>query len=194
MSDQRARIEKLAASIEDPVSRVTRIYLEEPSFCLGRNRDLEFSIKRYVARGLGVPYRTLAIAGSAQLGFSPHKGTSFRKGESDLDLAVIDTMLFRDLMEVCISETGSFSNLTKFTGRGGEKSAQMLREYISTKGIIPISLMPLCERVTRIEQILAQASKIGRGAFSDVNLAAYMSEAAFCWKQNSGLQLVVSRI
>lgn len=97
-------------------------------------------------------------------------------------------------MEVCISETKSFSNLTKFTNRGGDVAAEKLQQYIATKAMIPLFLMPLCDRVVKIEQLLARATSIGRGAFSNVNLAVYMSENAFCWKQHSGIQLVVSRI
>lgn len=194
LSDQRIRIEKLAHAYSDPVARVTRIYLEEPSFCLGRQRDIEFEIKRIVASGLGVSYRSIAIAGSAQLGFSPHKGTIFTRGESDLDLAIIDVQLFQDLMETCISETRAFSDLQKFTNRGGEEAAGKLKQYITHKGMIPIYLMPLCQKVVRIEQLLSRAAAAGKGAFSSVNLAVYMSESLFCWKQNSGLKTLISRI
>ena len=194
MTSQRDRIESLARTYTDPVARATRIYLEEPSFCLGRRRDVEFGIKSVVAAGIGVPYRSIAIAGSAQLGFSPHKGTAFTKGESDMDLAAIDGRLFQELMETAINETRAFSDLQKFTSRGGESAAASLKTYITNKGMIRIDLMPLCPIVVKVEQVLARASAVGKDAFSSINLAVYMSESLFCWKQNSGLRRIVTRI
>ncbi|MNU68210.1 hypothetical protein D3C71_575710 [compost metagenome] len=193
-TSQRERIEKLARGVPDPVARARRVYLEEPSFCLGRNRDIEFAVKSIVAEGLKVPYRSVAIAGSAQLGFSPHKGTDFTRGVSDLDLAILHPPLFQSLMELCISETKAFTDLQKFSTRGGQKSADELRDYIVTKGMIRVDLMPLCKRVQEIEAVLARASAASGGAFSDVNLAAFLSEALFCRKQNSGLRLILDRI
>lgn len=194
MSDRRSHVEKLIQPYTDPIARVTRVYLEEPSYCLGRQRDIEFEIKRLVSQGLDVPYKSIAIAGSAQLGFSPHKGTPFTRGKSDLDLAIIDAKLFQSLMEMCISVTRAFSDFQAFTTRGGDQAASELQAYIIRRGMIRIELMPLCNRVVEIERILARASAAGKGAFSDVNLAVYMSERLFCWKQDSGLKLVSTRI
>lgn len=194
MTNQREHIERLARSFSDPVKRAQRIYLEEPSFCLGRDRSLEYEIKQIVASGLGVPYRSVAIAGSAQLGFSPHKDRPFSKGISDLDLAIIDGPFFQKMFELCIQETLAFSNLSSFTLRGGAGTAEILRDQLLRRGMILVRNMPLCKQVVHIEQILARASRAGKGAFKEVNLAAYMSETLFCWKQNSALQRVITRI
>lgn len=178
----------MARAHDDPVARATRVYLEEPSFCLGRNRDIEFVIKTSVAKGLGVSYRSIVIAGSAQLGFSPYTGRPFAKGESDLDLAIIDARLFGVMLELCI-------NVTKaFTQRGGIEAAERLRDYITRRGMIMVKNMPACKWVVQAERVLAQASATGANAFSEVNLAVYMSESLFAWKQHSGLNHLLTRI
>lgn len=190
----KAYIKALAENHGDPVRRAQRLYLEEPSFCLGRQRDLEFSLKRDTAEYLGVSYRSVVFAGSAQLGFSPAKGTDFRLGESDLDLAAIDGTLFQELLEHCINNTRSFSDLRGFTQRGGQSSADRLREYITRRGMIPISYLPSSDRVQRIEQFLSSLSERCYGIFGGVTLAVYMSEAMFCWKQDSGIRQLLMRL
>lgn len=191
---QRDRIEKLARGVPDKIGRARRVYLEEPSYCLGRHRDVEFAVKTIVSEGLNVPYRSLVIAGSAQLGFSPHKGTDFTKGVSDLDLAITHPPLFQKLMEVCIVETNAFSDHQKFSTRGGKPAATELQEYIVKKGMIRIELMPLCSTVQKIESVLARASAASNGIFREVNLACFLNESLFCRKQTRSLQLVVDRI
>ena len=85
-------------------------------------------------------------------------------------------------------------NLGKFTLRGGSETADRLKDQLLRRGMILIKNMPLCNQVVQIEQVLARASRTGKGAFKEVNLAVYMSETLFCWKQNSAIQRIVTRI
>jgi hypothetical protein len=65
-----------------------------PTFAFEGREDIGYQITEQAAAFFNVSVRAVHACGSAKLGFSPHKGTEFAIGTSDLDLAIIDENCF----------------------------------------------------------------------------------------------------
>lgn len=64
-----------------------------------RNSEDEFyEFRKRVAQNFGISFNEIYITGSAKLGFSPHKKTTFSL-DSDVDVAIVSQELFDKIME-----------------------------------------------------------------------------------------------
>lgn len=193
--ERREYIRRLSAMDKEPLRRAQRIFLEEPSFAIAGKKDCEFDIKESVSTYFSVPFRSIAFCGSAHLGFSPHKGTEFKPGDSDLDVAIIDGNAFQSAWMSLVEATKAFTDLSKFPVRkkNDVDVPTEVREMISKRGLLHLDNMPTCKRFDKDRNFLDSLSKRYNVMFSSVKVSFYLSEYAFCWKQNSAVQGMVRK-
>ncbi len=190
LAERRRYIKSLVQSFPDRFAQVQRVYLEEPSYCIGDRRSVEFSIKSSIAKYFGVPYRSVIFTGSAHLGFSPVKGTLFSASSSDLDVAVVSTALYERYFQMVLSQTKAFTDLRGFTQRGGLAASRDLQDKISRRGMMPLWRLPLSSEVVGDEAFLAALSQKNTAWFAGISVVIYINEYAFCWKQASTLDVL----
>ncbi|MFT6909246.1 MAG: hypothetical protein ACJAS1_005962 [Oleiphilaceae bacterium] len=62
------------------------------------SEDEFYEFRKRVAQNFGISFNDIYITGSAKLGFSPHKKTTFSL-DSDIDVAIVSQELFDKIME-----------------------------------------------------------------------------------------------
>ena len=190
VSDLRDRVRAIGKSHSDREARARRIFLLEGAKALEAERETEFDVKSAVAEFFGVRFSAVAFCGSAQLGFSAIKGTEFVKGRSDLDVAIIHTDLFQAAWENVVSSTRAFSDLTPF-GRRGRDEIATFKKQILGRGMIRVKMMPISDLSREWRDFEDKISRDHSRTFSGISFAIYISEYAFCWKQDSALQAIL---
>jgi hypothetical protein len=76
-----------------------KLYLSYPTSAFIDQHEVEYEIRDRVRRLYNIPLSSVQVIGSAKTGFSLIKKTDFKRGESDLDLAIIDASLFNRMWE-----------------------------------------------------------------------------------------------
>lgn len=138
-----------------------------------------FDIFDDVSLHFEVPFKNIYLSGSAQTGHSLHKNRDFSEGESDLDLAIVDTNLFKKYSEICYSITDGYRNLTKFkTRRSIDDVPSFFRENLS-RGFFRPDLMPNCKERDDWFRYFDQLSTAHVGIFKSVNCGIYLSQVFF---------------
>lgn len=194
MYSRRDEIKKIASQYDDDLQKARRVFLEEASFAAINKRDVEFRIKSSVAAHFKVPYRSVVFCGSAHLGFSPHKGSDFVAGESDLDLAIISMDAFQAAWRLLNDATRSFSDLTVFSRFENPKGvADEIKDMMAKRGLLHLSKMPSAPGFDESRAWLENLHKKYRAMFGAINLSFYMNEYAYCWKQNSAIQSILGQ-
>jgi hypothetical protein len=187
---RKADAKELLKRYKDRLTRSQRMYLGEPAAALVQHRDVEFQLKRETAEFFCIPFRRVAFAGSAQLGFSVVKDRPFVEKESDLDVACISSELFQKAWVDVIEATQAFSNNSVFGGLRTE-DIELFKSSILRRGMIRIEIMPkttLAETWRAFESVLTMKN---RHIFKKVSVAIYINEYAFCWKQDSVLSKLI---
>jgi hypothetical protein len=119
-----------------------KIYLVYPTFAFLGDNDLEFELLNSISTEFKVPIASVQIVGSSKTGYSYFKNTPFKLGESDLDVAIVDPILFQKYCEIVMRETDGFRNQAKFIRTEESNDYQSYKEYLS-KGIFRPDFMPL---------------------------------------------------
>ena len=192
--ERRDYIRRIAEQHTHPVARAQRVFLEEPSFAIGDKKDIEFDIKSNLSTYFNVPFRSVVFCGSAHLGFSPHKNTDLKLGESDLDVAIVSMDAFQKAWMILTDTTRAFSDLSGFpNGQRGLEISERVKEMITKRGLIHLAEMPQRCQFDKDKTFLDEVSRRYNTIFSNVNVTFYMSEHAFCWKQNWAIQKMLRR-
>lgn len=186
LARMKAAVRSIGARFPNREERARRLFVEERAASLHLDRDREFAIRTEISTFFGVPYTTVAFAGSAQLGFSVHKDRLFEPGVSDLDAACVDVGLFQRAWIDIVDTTRSFTDATPFGARGPQDIEQF-KDQILRRGMIRIDAMPRSELSLGWNAFLGRLSRRHTTLFQHVSLAIYMNEYAFCWKQDSSL-------
>lgn len=151
-------------------------------------RSALFEIYEEVSRALAVPARSVMLTGSAFTGRSFLKDQPFRPGESDLDLAVVDRDLFRELLLCASRATRYFRDQTPFKPASGFKTGTEtftnFRSYAFNRGIIRPDLMPECEAKNQIGDLCQSLTNKYIDIFHHVSIAIYGDEEYFVAKAN----------
>lgn len=85
-----------------------KLYLSYPTSVFAEKHEVEYEIRNRVRILYQVPIASVQVIGSAKTGFSLIKRTDFKKGVSDLDLAIIDPTLFNRLWEEAYEASNGF--------------------------------------------------------------------------------------
>lgn len=190
--NRRKSLQNIARSVSSRAERTRRIFLSEPSFAFRDDRTPEFEIKSAIAEYFGCPYGSVIFCGSAQLGLSPHKDRVFTPGRSDLDVAITDFWLFQQAWSKLVDYTRAFSNLTVFPRRPMiEKEIEYIKSALVRRGMISLKSMPRGKYFDDARNFLDIFSGQYSSIISEINVAFFLSEEAFIWKQDSALQLIL---
>ena len=161
---------------------IRRIYSFNISPVFSVNKDIGFKITNDVCQRFSIPFRSIHIAGSAQTGYSYFKSKDFTLKESDLDLAIVDSDLFKKYFEKVYKETNGFTDLTKFSNTNGENNSKSFQNYIM-KGYFRPDLMPNCVAKQKWFEFFNRLSNEYSEVFSNINCGIYLSEKFFEGKQ-----------
>lgn len=164
-----------------------KVFLTYPTKALIGKEEKEYSILNEISIHFSIPIMSVQVAGSAKIGKSVHKQTDFAPGNSDLDIAIIDSHLFQKYMEIVFSETKEYSDRTNFPRKNGQSKADEYLAYI-TKGIFRPDLMPFCTARSEWNKFFGNLSKKHGDLFKSINAGIYFSQLFFEGKQLSAIK------
>lgn len=180
-------IEAIDKGIKDNISYskiIRKVYLCYPHYALIDKEDVQFEIFDSISKFFLIPYTAVQLAGSAKTGYSFHKKTAFKPKESDLDIAIIDPILFQRYVELVFEKTKGYTDRTHFRD---SSEADTYIQYI-TKGIFRIDLMPSCPERARIDGFFNDITRKNQYLFKSINAGIYMSQVFFEAKQRSAIK------
>jgi hypothetical protein len=168
-----------------------KLFLSYPTCAFLDDHEVEFSIRDRVRRLYGIPLSSVQVTGSAKTGFSLIKNTEFKKGASDLDLAIIDHPLFLKVWEEAHELSNGF-DATKFqdsykdgkhiVGSGQKRFLQYLQ-----RGIISPDFLPTGEPRRRILSDFSRVTQDHQDSFSKISAFFYAGEYFFQSKQKEAI-------
>jgi hypothetical protein len=155
-----------------------RLYLYDATHAFTNDRERGFDILNEICNHLRVPFSTVRVGGSGQLGYSYFKSHDFSPTVSDLDIAIISSNLFEAYSEYAYRVTKRYTDLTKFPRVRGVSTARAFRDYLST-GFFRPDLMPNCEERDKWFSFFGQLSNKHVAHFTSINAGIYLSERLF---------------
>lgn len=188
LEDRKRRVLSISAKYRDREVRARRLFVEDRAISLEEHREQEFEIRLAVSDYFSIPHGSVCFCGSTQLGFSPHKNTLFQIGVSDLDIACIDSELYQYAWTDIVHSTRAFTDQTKFRN---SHSMALLKDQMLRRGMINIDLMPRSDLHSKWTEFCSELSRKHMKLFGKIGIAIYMSEYAFCWKQDSVISALV---
>jgi hypothetical protein len=165
---------------EEIVAR--RLFSFNSSPVLENHRAIAFRIVNAVSQYFGVPFRAVFISGSAQTGYSYFKGRDFVPGDSDLDLAIVDSRLFQRYCEIVYAETRRYKDLTNFPVKEGVSRVEDFRQYLCI-GYFRPDLMPYGRAKQEWFGFFNRLSKDYSDLFRNINCGIFLSQQFFEGKQ-----------
>ncbi len=193
MNNQKKRItDYVTAQLSRSVShRVIsrRLYLYDFSAVFADSPDVGFLILNDIKEHFNIPFSSIKIAGSAQIGHSFHKDKDFTPGESDLDVAIINEQLFKEYFELAHTFTRGYTDNTKFDMRSGNNTFEAFKESLC-KGMFRPDLMPNCQKKTDHISFFNRLSNKHLTLFKSISCAIYFSEHFFEFKQQDIIPII----
>lgn len=189
MSDYKYKA-SLALSINDGIKDgypdnviVRKLFCYEKPIVLNLDdfQAIGFSIFNEVSDQFSIPLRSIYVSGSAQTGYSYIKKKDFEKKLSDLDLAIVDTMLFKEYLDIVFNVTERYTNNILFDNVDSMKN---FKNYAG-KGIIKPELMPNIQIRNDWEKFFNDISSRYSDYFKSINCCIYLSDVIYEWKQAS---------
>lgn len=177
-------------SLENNLSHreiVRKIYLTYPTKALIGREEQQYSILNDISIFFDIPINHIQICGSSKTGISFHKNSTFTPKESDLDIAIIDHMLFQRYVEIVLSATDGLKDRSKFSGR-------KYTDYIAylAKGIFRPDTMPSCPERARWFEFFHKLSQKHKDFFKEINAGIYISQLSFEYKQAPNIANYIS--
>lgn len=168
-----------------------KVYLSFPTYIFIGNEELEFELLNSISNFFKIPYTSVQVVGSSKTGFSYYKNKDFIKGESDLDIAIVDENLFIEYCEIILRETNGFKDISNFgRTKDGDSNFDSYKTYI-TKGIFRPDLMPNCEARKKWFVFFNKLSSKYFELFSDINAGIYLSQKFFEYKQADNVDFYI---
>ena len=140
-----------------------------------------------IARHFDVPITGIQVAGSAKTGRSFHKKQDFIIGESDLDVAVIDSRLFTRYAEIVFHRSRGYTDYTAFPLKSGTSTYEQYVWYLS-RGMFRPDLMTVGPERAEWNGFFDRLSSQFRLLFKSINACVYLSEAFFESKQRATIK------
>lgn len=169
---------------------VRKIYLTYPTKVLLTNEEKQFDILNEISTFFNVPINHVQVCGSSKVGRSFHKTSIFTPKVSDLDIAIIDPMLFLNYSELVFTLTHGFQDITKFTTYKGNNYTSYM-QYIS-KGIFRPDYMPSCPQRANWFRFFNTLSLAHNDLFKSINAGIYQSQTFFEYKQVKNIKDYIS--
>jgi hypothetical protein len=167
-----------------------KIFLTYPTFVFLDDHEMEFKILNPISTFFKIPITSVQVVGSSKTGFSFFQNCNFIKGESDLDIAIIDPILFQKYCELVMRETDGYRDLSKFSlnENTGQSNFDQYKQYI-TKGIFRPDLMPVCEEKKKWKNFFNRLSGDFIDLFSDINAGIYFSQVFFEYRKANDIEI-----
>lgn len=163
---------------------IRKVYLTYPTMALIGDEERQFKILNEISEYFNIPINNIQVAGSAKTGMSFHKNKAFTPTISDLDIAIINTDLFRFYTEYIFKMTNGYNDRTAFPFRNGRSTFTEYTTYLS-KGIFRPDLMPSCIKRANWFEFFGRLSTEHKDLFKNINAGIYISQIFFEHKQCS---------
>lgn len=164
-----------------------KVFLTYPTKAFVGDEERQYEILNDVASYFRIPINSIQVTGSAKVGHSIHKKTPFAPGQSDLDLAIIDSYLFTWHLEIGLRLSKGYSDGTVFPVREtGSTQSDYLR-YLA-RGIFRPDLIPIGEERAEWNNFFGQLSAKHTDLFKSISAAIYLSQSCFESKQRSAIK------
>lgn len=171
----------------DPYHEIARkVYLAYPTKVFVGKEEKQYEIINDISCFFSIPYSSIQIVGSAKTGKSYRKNTNFSSKDSDLDVAIVDTALFFQYMELVFKLTKGYQDRSGFTKHGGGSSFESYITYIG-KGIFRPDFMPSCAQRASWRIFFEKLSASNAGLFKSISAGIYASQSFFEYKQRSSI-------
>lgn len=193
MWDYRRNLEENRSNKTNSGEMARKLFLSYPTCAFIDDHELEFSIRDRVRKLYQIPLSSVQVIGSAKTGFSLVKKTEFKKGASDLDLAIIDHTMFARIWEEAHEISRGFeatrfndlsSNNQIVAGSGQKRFLQYLQ-----RGIIAPEFLPQGDQRRRILADFARITQTYQDYFSKISAFFYSSEYFFQVKQREAVDM-----
>jgi hypothetical protein len=161
---------------------VRELYLAPNVYALADDTSSRNEILEAIRYAFNVPYTHIHINGSAKTGYSYYKARDFIRGESDLDVAIIDSGLFCRYQEEAVRVTENYRNLTPFPVRQDIPDVPTVFQRNVAIGYIRPDLLPQCQLKTDFLNFFQQLSS-RHLKFKSISAAVFLSERLFELKQ-----------
>lgn len=165
---------------------VRKVYLTYPTSVLVGKEERQFKIFNEISEYFNVPIMNIQVVGSSKTGYSFHKQASFNPLTSDLDIAIIDPILFQHYTEWVFKTTNGFSDRTGFPFYDGKSTFQQYTNCVA-KGIFRPDLMPTGKKRLNWLKFFGQLSSKNKDLFKSINAGIYLSQTFFEFKQISNI-------
>ena len=184
MTMHKSEIERCVTSGGNKLVVARKVYLSYPTYAFQDQHDIEFDIRDKIAAFFNVDIHCVQFAGSAKTGWSFHSKKSFRRGESDLDAAIISPEKFLHYMKQISIATKDYSDLSGFSRtRDGVSHSEIMLANIARHTMINLKIMPTGLEKTRIRTFSNVLTREYNEFFSDISVAIYGSAYFFENKQ-----------
>jgi hypothetical protein len=164
-----------------------KIYITYPTSAFVGAEEQQFEVLNEISVFFGVPISCIHIAGSAKTGRSFHKKRDFIPGVSDLDVAIVDTPLFVQYMEIVFTRSKGYFDRSTFPIRRGSSTYEEYVRYLS-RGIFRPDLMTICPDRAHWNDFFTRLSDKHNKLFKSINAAIYLSQSFFESKQRSTIK------
>ena len=177
-------IESIEKGITDKLSHteiIRKVYLTYPTCALIGDEERQFLILNEISSYFKIPINHVQVVGSAKTGKSFHQNAPFIPTESDLDIAIIDTELYKRYTEFVFKSINGLADRTSFRST---KDFNEYNDYL-IKGIFRPDLMPSSYKRANWFRFFGELSSNHKDLFSSINAGIYMSQTFFEHKQTS---------
>ena len=178
-------LESIERGIKDnrPHSEIIRkVYLTYPTCALIGDEERQFLILNEISEYFKIPITNIQVVGSAKTGKSFHQNTPFIPKMSDLDIAIIDSDLFKFYTEWVFKISHGFNDRSSFPIKEGRSTFNEYNNYIS-KGIFRPDLMPSGNKRANWIKFFGKLSTSHKDLFKSINAGIYFSQVFFEQKQ-----------
>lgn len=184
----KATIADLRTSGATSADVASYIYRDKRIYPGGADPEVVASICQRIARELQVPLEDVWITGSSKIGFSLLHGGGFARGDSDLDVAIVNSELAKSFLESASAVTRGFKDVTPFPAllALGSRTAFQAKQRFSEQtriGAINPAYMPACEARGAIEALTRELSEEFSSEFVEVSIMIYAAQGAFLQSQ-----------
>ena len=183
----RKHFDAVMASKESLTSKAEIVYFHTLPACFVEKHAVHAEIIRRISKFAQCPSIAIKFCGSGQLGFSPHKGSDFKYGTSDLDVAIISKDLYLFFLEEIRILTNNYGDLTKFTAAGGREAAERFKDYAMEKGLIHVHSLPICDIRHKWLAFLNRITNDYSDLFKSISISIYSTDKSFIRKQVSSI-------
>lgn len=167
-----------------------KVFLCHQSWVFLDNQAQKYEICSEIANYFQISICDVKISGSSHLGYSASKNQEFKPGESDLDIAIINSNLFSKYIQISKAVSKDLNDASAFPV--DPISNASLKEKFwrySAIGYFRPDLMPHCPiRSTWFKFFAALSRK--HALFKSINAGIYISEQLYVDKQIKTIEMM----